>query len=187
MNNKSEELISAFMDEETTAFESRLCIKQMIAEQSRRARWERYHIIRDTLQGNLPVFVGSNFSRDVMKKINQEQKLNVDAADLLSRSKYLKPLGGLALAASVAAITMLGVRLFFKTDVTVGPPVVAKVAPVNDQYGSNPSRGIAKKGWTLNTKEEARMNSYLVNHAEYAAKRGMIPYVRIVGYNMNQE
>ena len=187
MSNKSEELISAFMDEETTAFESRMCINQMIAEQSRRARWERYHIIRDALQGNLPVFAGSEFSRDIMDNIRQEQGLNVDMTTSPKHSKYLKPLGGLALAASVAALTILGVRLFFSTDATVGPSVVAKVESDIDEDGAHSGSAASTQRWSLNTADEARMNSYLVNHAEYAAKIEMMPYVRIVGYENNRQ
>jgi sigma-E factor negative regulatory protein RseA len=29
---------------------------------------------------------------------------------------------------------------------------------------------------------DARMHSFIVNHAEHAAGRGLMPYVRVVGY-----
>lgn len=192
MADKGEELISAYMDEETSAFESRLCIHEMVSDQSSRARWERYHVIRDALQGNLPTLMNSQFGSDVMEKIMCEDALNarIKLADLRFSARYLKPLGGLALAASVATLSFFGVR-FINSDTKVSSPVVAQsnyegVAIHRHTQVSKVSNPISRQAWPLTTKDEARLNSYLVNHAEYAAKTGITPYVRIVGYDLNR-
>ncbi len=191
MADNSEELISAYMDEETSAFESRLCIHEMVSDQSSRARWERYHIIRDALQGNLPTLMHSQFSSDVMEKVLHEDSLNarIKLADLRFSSRYLKPLGGFALAASVATLSFLGVR-FINSETKATSPVVAQRSddrtPVRHHTQvSKRTNPIPRQAWPLTTKDEARLNSYLVNHAEYASRTGIMPYVRIVGYDIN--
>ncbi|MBA3731652.1 MAG: hypothetical protein H0W93_04660, partial [Gammaproteobacteria bacterium] len=50
-----------------------------------------------------------------------------------------------------------------------------------------PGVGAPKASLVGNSEVAARLNSYLVNHSEYAPSRGMMPYARVVlGYEGNQ-
>ncbi len=183
MINKSDEILSAFMDVESSAFESRFCVKELLRNEIKRSRWERYHLVRDALQGNLPAMVDKDFCKKVMEKVEYQEISRVDTAQASSRSKYLRPLGSIAVAASMAVLMVWGVRWFVDSQPI---PQALEVAEVNTPINKDPtiSENISSpKGWYVDPKAEARMNSYLVNHAEHAARKDVMPYVRIVGYD----
>jgi sigma-E factor negative regulatory protein RseA len=185
MSNNSYEILSAFIDEETTAFESRLCIKELLRNDGHRSRWERYHVVRDVFHDNLPETIGRDFSRVVMRQI-QDQETSVTAkSNAFDRYGFLKPIGGFAIAASVAALTILAIRSFVSPDPAMTPLEVVKIEPNVKQETIASSITPPVTEWIVNPSTEARMNSYLVNHAEYAARQGVTPYARIVGYDMN--
>jgi len=186
MSKKSNEMLSAFIDEETVAFESRLCVKELLSNDSHRSRWERYHIIRDVLHRNLPEVIGRDFSHAVMQQIQENEAPVPNRASSFNRYRFLKPLGGLAIAASVAALTILAVRPFLSSDPAKTVLEVAKIEPNVKQETTVSSNNPPVKEWVSNPSTEARMNSYLVNHANYAARQGVMPYARIVGYDMNR-
>jgi sigma-E factor negative regulatory protein RseA len=186
MSNKSDEILSAFIDEETIAFESRLCIKELLSNDGQRSRWERYHVIRDVLHGNLPEVIGRDFSHAVMQQIQDQEVSAPDKATGFTRYRFLKPIGGLAIAASVAALTIFAIRPYLSSDSAKTVLEVAKIEPNVKQEAAVSSNIPPVKGWISNPSTEARMNSYLVNHAEYAARQGVMPYARIVGYDMNR-
>jgi hypothetical protein len=94
-----------------------------------------------------------------------------------------KPLAGLAIAASVAVVAVLSLQSVRQeapsaTSTIATAPVTAEsagsdVAPLLANTPVNPSTGAQS------------LDVYLVNHNEYAVNRGMLPYVRLVGHDMN--
>ncbi|MEN8129301.1 MAG: sigma-E factor negative regulatory protein [Pseudomonadota bacterium] len=183
MSNKSDEILSAFMDEETTAFESRRCVNDLLSDKIMRSRWERYHIAREALHGNLPVAMDQIFSRSVMQRI--QEQMAQGKPERVQSFRFLKPVGGIAIAASVAALTLFGVRSLINTKPAITPVEVAEVQPNDQRQIVNLDHVAPPRGWYVDPRARARMNSYLVNHAEYAARKGVMPYARIVGYDMS--
>ena len=61
MSKRHEEILSAFVDEETSAFETRASVNELVTDGSQRSRWERYHLISDTLRGNIPPILDPEF------------------------------------------------------------------------------------------------------------------------------
>jgi sigma-E factor negative regulatory protein RseA len=193
MNDRNDEILSAFVDDETSEFESRLLIKELAADEEKRIRWERYHLIRDTLQRNLPLIIDKNFCHGVRVRIQAET-----SADIVSKApntalfQWLKSIGAMALVGAVAAIGILSVRIAVGPNSAVNSPLVVREV---SQSGHE-----RKEGHDLEKAENVqtvmagpatphttvRMNSYLVNHAEYAASQSVMPYARIVAYDMSQ-
>ena len=120
------------------------------------------------------------------------------------RRAIRRPLAGLALAATVAGIAVLGIH---RLDTGAGESRPAAVADASrpasvtasavshapERSGAqvaSPAAGgmrieASRLQWIgVAPDAEARLNVYLVNHSEYAGNgvRGMHPYVRIVGY-----
>ena len=188
MTNRHEEVLSAFVDEETSAFETRLSVKEIVTDDGQRSRWERYHLIRDTLRGNVPPIVDKEFCNKIMTTIDR----TVDSDPTSERAKInsyaaLKPIAGLAIAASVAIVTVLSVKTLIVNAPSVNTGAVVQL-DAEDQRGSRkPEVDVRRSLVASNPSEEARLNSYLVNHAEYASRRSMIPYARIVGYDVRQK
>ncbi len=183
MSNKSDEILSAFMDEETSAFESRRCANGLVSDKIMRSRWERYHIVREALHGNLPVVMDQNFSRSVMRRIQEQEAQG--KPERVPSFRFWKPVGGIAIAASVAALTLFGVRSLTNPEPVLTSVEVAELQPNDQRQTVNIEHAAPPRGWDVDPRARARMNSYLVNHAEYAARKSVMPYARIVGYDMN--
>lgn len=182
MSNGTDEIISAFTDDETSAFEARLSVKEIVTRREQLARWERYHIIRNVLRSDGPIMVDPTFADEVMAKIEQDPS---SAQPEQRRYGFVKTVGGLALAASVAVMSVLGLRaLSGGAGIETGAPsVAAKSTPVQQVVTAPPPQADTKR---VNPMSRARMNSYLVNHAAHAAPHSMMSHARLVGYDMNQ-
>ncbi len=194
MTTRREELLSSLVDEETSEFETRRLCKSLLGDEGELARWSRYHLLRDALRGNLPIVIDLDFGAKVMAKIEDESaQIEMDHRDW--RRTLLKPTAGFGLAASVAVLTVLGVQWY-----TAPSPVATRVAQLttvsvpSDQnmravrnqpvYASELS---LKRRISRNPEVAARLNSYLVNHSEYAPSHGIMPYARVVaGYETNR-
>ena len=190
---KEEELLSAFIDEETSQFEAKRVCKRLLGSQGELARWSRYHIARDVLRGNLPTRVDVDFASKVMAKIEQEAPLASGGRDW--RRLPLKPVAGFGLAASIAVLTVLGLQT-----VTGPSSNLSQVARLSSSPGATPrsfqetsaqpvhlARSSATRTHNHGADMAARLNSYLVNHSEYAPTHGIMPYARVVaGYETAQ-
>jgi sigma-E factor negative regulatory protein RseA len=183
MIKKSDEILSSFMDVESSAFESRLCVKELLRDEGKRSRWERYHLLRDALQGNLPAMVDKGFCNKVMQKVESHGKSDVDMTQGFRGFRYLRPAGSIAIVASMAVIIVWGARWYDGLQPMSRPLEIAEVESPVGKNAKAIENNLSPEGWYVNPKAEARMNSYLVNHAEYAARKDVMPYVRIVGYD----
>lgn len=178
MSDSVHEQISALMDGELAEAERELLLRRMAGDPDLRARWERYHLIRDALHYELPDHTDPGFADRVMTVVGDEP-LPQAARSPLPMRQLLKPVAGVAIAASVAALAIIGVRQFGGES---APPAVPRVAVRDTSYVQ-----VAGTRWDLRGREiEARLNGYLVNHNEYTAAnslQGMLHYTRIAGYD----
>jgi len=174
---KSEDEISALMDNETGRFELLRVSNEICSNEIELQRWGRYHLIRDALQGNLPDLIDKQFADNI------RQLVQTEAASLghstKQHSRFFKPGIGIALAASVAVVTVLAYRSFISTPDSLIVPTVAKVAGEAD---STVDPVLASGNM-----RRARLNSYLVNHAEHTGQHGMSNHARVIGYSVKQD
>ena len=129
------------------------------------------------------MLVDKNFCAKVMEKVESHETSETGKLAGFGGFRYLRPAGSIAVAASMALVIVWGAR-WYKGQQPTSTPL--EIAEVNSQASTdstdteiNPSTG----RWYVDPKAEARMNSYLVNHAEHAARKDVMPYVRIVGYD----
>ena len=184
-------MLSAFVDGEASKFETRLSVKEIVSDPEMRARWERYHLIGDVLRRDAPLIVDKDFCVKVMERIEAtpvEEMASVEGETRTVRTWHSvsKPIGALALAASVAVVTVLGLKELTSPNVNVpdaSPSVVQKTPPPMVAGVQNVQGPLQSS----NPQAKARINSYLVNHTEHASTRGIMPHVRLVGYDMNQK
>ena len=156
-----------------------------------RQTWWRYHLISDVIQQNLP----DCMDRQLVSRISRE--IAAEPVSFAPRNirinNLFRPVAGLAIAASVAVIAVLGFQ-------TVGQqqPVQQQSQQVVDSrpvYNSNISQytfPVTSNVVSNNTDAEvttelesnSRLNSYLVNYNEFRATQtgvqGINPYVRIL-------
>lgn len=183
MTERLREQLSAMVDNQLSEAEQELMAVRLKGDRELVGYWYRYHVIGDTLRGQLPDHASLMFSDRVREALRDEPP--VGAPSRRKASTWMKPLAGLAVAASVALVAVLGLRNAQVGDV---PEMVAIAKDVEQEVVVRPElvrgRGIR---WNVAAPRVAdQLNSYLVNHGEYALSGGMPtigPHVRIVGYD----
>ncbi len=187
MNIDKQESISALMDDEYSSDDVAL-----LNNDESKQTWQRYHLIRDSLQGNLPGTVDLDLHQRIHDAIAQESimmKPTVLAPKARSSMPYLKPVAGFAIAASVTAAVLLGVQSFQGNDTqNAVVPVVAEQV-ISNELIRPVTLTSSQLPQVINTPEslsaKARMNRYMMNYNELRANsavQGMAPYVRMIGY-----
>ncbi len=221
MNKEIEEKISALMDGDLSATETNEAINLLCADKSLREQWQRMHLTRDIVQGESAAnFLGSDFSASVMAALENEETpvlvddTNVVPVDFTAKQKapkaspsWMKPVAGLAVAASVAMVSVMSLKLIQEPG-NAGLPLVVSaeqgsntfitettVAQLPNQPISNADfKRVNNTGtyWVVDQEKvrdselESHLNSYLSDHIEFATMRnvgGMLPYSKLVGYD----
>jgi len=175
------EQLSALVDDELGEPEQDLLLRRLVGDAGLRDRLVRYQLISDALRSDLPHRVDIGFHRRVHAALAQEAAIH--AAPALRIKTLFKPLAGLAVAASVAVVAVLSLQSVRRPDTAV--PVIASVPGVNDYI-----RADNTPAPVVQHNNARGLDVYLVNHNEYAVNRGMqgmLPYVRIVGQDLQPD
>ena len=199
--NKFEE-ISAFMDGES-GLPSESVIASLRDDADLRSAWRRYHLVGDSLRGQLPAQVPAT---DLAARISSalESEPSILSPQKRSQSftrRMLKPAAGMAIAASVALVAIVGLRGLDQTtssskitadtvaasgagSTAPAPSPIEVEAPMQSLQPAAPSQ-LAR---TVSADAEAvqgdyqqagqpgsqySFNSYLINHNEYRANSGV--------------
>jgi sigma-E factor negative regulatory protein RseA len=181
----AESQLSAMVDDELQDMEHDLVLRRLSRDRDARERWERYHLISDTLQDHLPTMIDVDFAARIRQAIESESSPLPSVKPLPT---WYKPVTGFGLAASVTLMALFGLKLL-QTDViqptaplTAATPVVF---PVSTAAFPVQTMASIRQGDFASEPVEARLGSYLVNHNGYASMNSMhvmLPYVRMVGY-----
>lgn len=197
------EYLSALVDDEAGEFEGRRMVEELSKNAGDRGLWARYHLIGEALRGGLPPMIDTGLASRISAALDAEAPLHISHKHGLSDGgrRLAKPLVGFAMAAGVAVVSVVSlqtltvtgtdeadtvsVQLAVETAAPVTVPVAATqvAATVPATVPSVPS-----VPHVPSAEAAARMNSYLVNHAEYGSpQQAMLPQVRIVGYSQSQD
>jgi sigma-E factor negative regulatory protein RseA len=170
MADKTGEQLSAMVDGECETSEQRWMLRRLSADKDLKALWQRYHLISDAVKNNLPTAVDAGFADRISRAIDADPPPARTRFSTSTGYSWYKPVTGFALAASVAAVAVLAFRLIDISD-----------SPASDDG----SRFLAAGPDSIQSQSlDPRLNTYLVNHNEYASMngvQGVLPYVRIVG------
>lgn len=196
MNEHAKERVSALIDGELDSSETEHEIDVVLRDPEMRRTWERYHLIGAALRGTLAESERRGATAQARPAGTDESVVSLPRAGRPRRFS-MGPAQALALAASVAAVTVLGVYSFTAPEPAAVPaqPVATTTqrAPAMTEAVENravpnamePARSSPMRWSVAQPAVEARLNGYLVNHSEYLGNgmRGMLPYARIVAYD----
>ena len=186
MSDSLNEQVSACVDGESDVTEIALLLRRLSQDDALRTRWARYHLISDTLKGNLPDQPSVAFAERVHQAVLQE----ATPRRHFGVARLLKPAAGFAIAASVAALAVVAVRSLppgpdhapaEQLASVTAPQAAAEIASLPRDQGTRWDRAQPEVA--------ARLNTYMLNHSGHADTAGMqavIPYVRIVGYDVGE-
>lgn len=185
------ESLSAVMDNEADELEIRRVLAAS-GEPELRSTWSRYQMARAAMHKELAM---PSLELDIASRVSAA--LADEASPAKPRRPVWRSLGRVAVAASVTAAVLAGVRLYNQDDVagpqlaqqsaqhslsvpqtTQGPAVLAGYSEGGEEVQGQPaSRGDQVKGW-----HEQRLPAYIRQHAQQAAfssgSEGALPYAR---------
>ncbi len=206
--SERQDKLSLLLDEFADDEQSRRMLDEVEADMNLQYRLRRYAMIGQVMRHELPKHIASDFSANVMAQINlisHTAKLVADRRSLWTWSK-MKPFAGLAIAASVAVVS---ITLWQTVNVDPGSgqgteQVVIVDQQIVDQNNADQQKierlarlpvqtNVVTVGmrWKNNTTPalQQKLNAYLVNHTEYSNSiQGMslIPQARVAGYDAQQ-
>lgn len=166
------ERLSAFVDDELSTIEERRLLEDLGRDPALRATWERYHVIRAALRRELEHVAPTGLCAAVASAIAGDPKRS---ARRTVAANLGKALGGLAIAATVAAMAIL----YFPAAPTPERQPLAAAKPATP-VGTVATRAPAPTN---------PLHAYVVEHNEFAPTAGMgnmLPYVRTVGHDSSR-
>jgi sigma-E factor negative regulatory protein RseA len=168
------ERLSALIDGEASEFEQRRLIDQCLRSAEDRDQWERFHLVRDAIRGNMPDAIDPSFADRIMARIDAEGSAPA-AAQTPEGPSRVRSVAQFAMAASVAVVAVVvGMRALNDTGPEVATPQFAQ-APAPAQ-GAAPRQLVQLDDDSLRT--AGRLNAYLVSHSSYATMHGVMPDAR---------
>ncbi|KAF0193246.1 MAG: sigma-E factor negative regulatory protein RseA [Gammaproteobacteria bacterium] len=143
MNDHPEEMISIMLDSELDAAETEKVISALGSNPRYRYRLERYQLISDTIKHQLPDLLNHNLALRVTQAIADEQVHSTNVRQLSEPLHSGWRVTGFALAASLAAMAVIGVQ-WYQPDSSLTPEQLASatapvMAPATVEFGTLPS------------------------------------------------
>lgn len=188
MNDKTDKL-SALMDGELRdQHDQDKWFDRLAKDEEMQEVWQRYHLARDAMKGQLSEFPALDVSAAVSQSLKSEAVILTPIWRRLSPRYVMKQAAGLAVAAAVGTIAVLSVQ---QTQIVSSDNNI--IAKVNN--GQAVQQSVAQTGQIrqvsfttrqkLDAAVESKLSGYLVNHNEFSNSirvSGVMPYTRIVSF-----
>lgn len=202
MSAMSEELLSALLDGECTPAETEAALAAIERSPALKARWSRMCLTRDALAGVAVAKPSFDFAAGVMAAIASEAQTEANPRVVplrrpavvaqpapalqpqrVATRRRWQPITGLAAAASIAAVALVGGRALLNAPIDggAGAPAASQLtASVNPDIvrvsadGQISGAAGQDSRWTQLDNETARqLNDYLLEHSNSRADAGM--------------
>jgi sigma-E factor negative regulatory protein RseA len=190
MTANQNELLSALVDGELKGKELEQALQLLSTNDMARVQFQRHQLVRDVLHGHVTHNRTVDLTQRIADALLDEPALILPAKQQASvipfPTQFWKQASGLALAASVGALAVIGVMN--QSQNQLAPANVNAMASVENMPTATPVK-VAQSGdrWTVGEPEvEDRLNTYLVNHNEYAGASNVFSYARVVSYDAGQ-
>lgn len=173
MNEPMKEKLSALIDDELS-FEG---LDPLRKDPQFAQSWQRYHLIRDAIKDELSTPEAFNLADRVSLALQNEPTVFAPTA-LVTKPKALwkKTVAGMAIAATVAAISVIGMQQFLQPGQSEAS--LAAAAPVS-------SESVASLTTQDDAAEQQRLKEYLIEHSQQSIHQGnnrVVPYVQAASF-----
>ena len=153
MNEELDSQLSAMFDDELASAECELLARRLSRDGELRARWERYAVIAAAIRAERGVRLNARVARRVSVIVGAEPALAAATASGRAPRRWVRPVAGAAVAASVAAVSILWLR---------GHPVPGAVTAAPELAAVPASRVIAPAVARVTARSAAGSDSYVV-------------------------
>jgi len=183
MSKESLEHLSSLMDGELSREAGLFLTRRLFSDEAMREKWERYHLIRDCIRQPGSKQVVTGLSGRLSASLDAEDAPRVSAWRV---NRWLKPVSGLAIAASVALVAIMVTapqqgQVPAENGTALGAPVSKPFVSPNAVDLSPASQAVSySPSHQVNTN---RLNAYLLRHnqmARTAGRQGFVSFVPIV-------
>jgi negative regulator of sigma E activity len=182
-------------------------LDEVIGDVNLQYRMRRYQIIGETMRHELPRAIDTGFHQTVMARIREQTTGDQSPAAAATQQKApllgwvtLKPFAGLAVAASVALVTVALWQPLKQESGELDDGLVSADQEKVQQLAGQQLQGGAIQAstrvqplgtrWKLEREIpglQQKLNAYLVNHTEYSNPvQGLIPQARVAGFDAQQ-
>ena len=145
MTQRLREQISALCDHELPEGEHELLLRRFTVEKSLRLHWERYHLIGSAMRKELPPVDTRGLADRVMAVLANEPQPQPQPEKFTD--KLLRGAAGVAVAASVAVVALIGIRHGAVQQPGVAPTEIVPSGSVA-QGEVSPVSGANDAGWS---------------------------------------
>jgi len=184
MSKETREHISCLVDGEISRETSQFLVRRLGGDAELRATWTRYHLVRDCIRHQQGDIVGVGLTARISQALESEAP---GRAPRRLPKRWLKPVAGMAVAASVAllAVVAVGPGSAPTGNGGAGDLAAERVAePFTSPQIHGPVPYSSQASLNGQSKTDGQqMNSYLVRHyqaSEAAGGRHFVTYVPIV-------
>jgi len=183
MSKESLEHLSSLMDGELSREAGLFLTRRLFNDDAMCEKWERYHLIRDCIRQPGGKQMVTGLSVRLSATLDAEDAPGISA---WRNNRWLKPVSGLAIAASVAMVAIMvtapqqgqvpadaGTALSTPASKPFVSPNTIAVTPASQAVSYSPSQQV-----NIN-----RLNAYLLRHnqmARTAGRQGFVSFVPIV-------
>ena len=205
---KELELISRSLDEGLSELEKRRLSQKILSKEGGAQAWYRYHAVSAVLHKQFPAQLDKDFSQRIMREIDNDSSQDAASGKTgLHRAKStFKQIAGLAVAASVAAVSVMSYQYFNKPVVDPSGVMNAEIS-LPTQIQPSTSSNIQSlpvdfsPAQLTNTQQKnsqqfmqvesniyfRQINPYIQEHSGFGSQRNMTPYVEIIELKDIQE
>jgi sigma-E factor negative regulatory protein RseA len=193
MNQDKIEKLSALVDGELYDQDRETLIQELQSDDDTRGRWQRYHMIGDTMRSTMPATVKPDLAASLNKLLENEPAiLAPQKKPSITQHPYLKPVAGFAIAASITAVAVLGLMPANESsipgaDSTIAANEITPTTVVNtgSLAGTAATQVRTVKYEGPETENADALSPYILNHNQYNSRmgvQGVSPYARLVGH-----
>lgn len=166
MNDALKMQISAFVDGELPAEEAELLTRRLSRDPALREQAGRYLAIGRLMRGERESAGAAELRRRIAAAIDGEAAPETPAAAATPvRPRYLRPLAGVAVAASVAVLALVGLQQFGQPGAAPGALPVTDMVAIDDISYTEP--GVAAGG-----EPSELLRQYYLSHGETSGDLG---------------
>jgi negative regulator of sigma E activity len=208
------EHLSSVLDDEAGSFEQRRVLDELKSSDDLSKKLSHFALIGESMRSTKHATVaGPSFLAGIHEQIVSEDEYHdvqlhdsTSANDASKQQKsWLRPVGGFALAASFAAIAVMGVQNFqlnnqlneqativasqktqsAQTEIKMAAATpVVEMAPIENEQGDTKLNSKLKKQEYSHANTHARsfLKRYVDSHVQYASTSSFVPSVRVIAY-----
>jgi len=201
------EHMSALLDDEVGSFEQRRVLDELKSNDELSQKLSAYALIGEAMRSNqTTVTAGSSFLAGIQSQIESDAdyhdvQLEEQNKKVSTSSSWLRPVGGFALAASVAAIAVIGFQNYKQIDstemttasinngvkqqkerLTLAEMNSAKVISAANMVADDEVASAAGLYRHADTRTRSLLKRYVDSHMQYASTAAFVPSVRVIAY-----